>query len=75
MTEHIIIIGAGPACYVTGLEASDMEARVTLVGAPMTWGAPTWTGAVSVHAHLTLAEALQEAAEDALGQALHKPRT
>ncbi len=29
----------------------------------------------TVHAHPTLSEAIQEAAEDAMGQALHKPRT
>lgn len=33
MSEHIIILGAGPAGYVAALEASDLGARVTLVGA------------------------------------------
>ena len=56
--------------HIIGAHASDMvhEAAVLL-----RQGATAHAITRTVHAHPTLSEAIQEAAEDALGQAIHKP--
>jgi len=56
--------------HIIGAHASDMvhEAAVLL-----RQGATVHAITQTVHAHPTLSEAIHEAAEDALGQAVHKP--
>lgn len=58
------IVGAG----VVGTEASELIAELTLA---IEMGASLEDLALTVHAHPTLAEAVHEAAEMALGQAVH----
>lgn len=61
MAEHIIIIGAGPAGYVAALEASDLGARVTLVGAHDMGGTCLWRGCIPTKTLIASSKVLSQA--------------
>ncbi len=61
MPEHVIIIGAGPAGYVAALEASDLGARVTLVGTHDTGGTCLHRGCIPTKTLIASCKVLTQA--------------
>lgn len=61
MADHIIVIGAGPAGYAAALEASDLGARVTLVGAHDIGGTCLWRGCIPTKSLIASSKVLSQA--------------